>query len=176
MGKDNTHALSLGVRWDAVLNFQSLMSRARPGSRLFEIADKAIDLALRPSRPTNDARFFRRNVWRNAAHTVARTERMHPEISLNDLSVGAATTSLADTLIGPVSPLELVATDDLQSKIALRSEHSSPGIGRLCAERMAAGDSVMEIAEDGSKSLRTVKRVRARVRVIASELLRDRAA
>lgn len=176
MGTNSSQASSLGVRWDAVLGFQSLMARARPGSRIFEIADKAVDLALRPSRIANDARFFRRNVWRNAAHMISRKRSKHSEISLDAPPVAMASGQLSDALVERISPLDLVSTDDLQSKIAMRSELASPGLGRLCTDGMAAGDSVQEIAADGSTSLRTVKRTRARVRAITNEVLKDKAA
>lgn len=181
MGTSATICSNRDVRWNVILTLQKIMSRSMPGSRVFDIADKAIELALSPQRIPENLRYFRRNVWRNAAYSVARSQKSHHLISLDSMTPQAESTNIATQispceLADPFTPEDHFSGMQLESLITVISEQVAPGQGAGCAKGLIAKDTIKEISCDLQVSPRTVKRLLSKVRIISQEILREKAA
>lgn len=140
-------ALPNSAQFLAVEHFQSLRDKHAPGSRQYEIADKAIDLALNHSRADDD--FIERNAYRDARRTVDRRSKKREFLSI-DAASDEAVYQLPDQYFYRIedkaSPESiLLAKEALQQ--ALPPNQGNPGNAERILQGMVDGESARETAQ-----------------------------
>ncbi len=100
-------------RFSAILVLQNKQKKHHQGSFLYEVYDKAIDLALNPQRQVND--FFTRNLFRDAKRTLKRQNEAIP--SFVDLSPDNSIYTEESMAIDSYTALDALIYHDFQASI-----------------------------------------------------------
>jgi len=160
--------------WDAarvgvVRRLQSISRGVTPGTETFEIADRAISLALSAHRRDASSELLFRNVWRNARYVHRRRRRVILDPFTDDSPLGR---KLADgeLAVGFATPEQELVAADLAAHIRLAAS-SHDRYGGQCFDDLIAGETVKETARKLRITPRRVKRIRAHIRDVARRYL-----
>jgi hypothetical protein len=161
--------------WDAarvsvVRRLQSISRGLTPGMETFEIADRAISLALSAHRRDASPELLFRNVWRNARYVHRRRRRrivLDPFTDDSQFGRKLADGELAD---GFATPEQQLIAADLAAHIR-RAVAGHDRYSGLCFDGLIAGETAKETAQRLRITPRRVKRIRAHIRVVARRYL-----
>lgn len=157
------------ARTRALLTLQSLRGRRDPSSIEFDVADRAISLALSSVR--KETPYLVRDCLRNARSTEFRSQRRSRRGGVDFASPAAAEADPAD-FVGDErpDPFELVAWEAAYAQFTAR-------VGRLGrhAERALVGlvenEPVEKTARETGISTRKLKSLRAEIRALSGSVL-----
>jgi len=107
-------------RFSAILALQKKQKKQRQGSYLYEVYDKAIDLALNPQREVND--FFTQNLCRDAKRILKRRSDSAPHlVSLSTVQADHDDVYIKeDIAIESYTALDELVFHDLQAQLNLQ--------------------------------------------------------
>jgi hypothetical protein len=170
-----TSAPGGGIRYAVVRRLQDRLSQAAPGSHNYEVAERAITLALSPRRTADTPEHLERNVRRDAHRILTRARRrtftdpMTPDTPFGR-EVEEGTHSAA--VCPDPSPEELCEAADLQRGIEHRVGAHLGARGLRCLSGLLDGESPDETAAALGTAPRTVDRLRVKVHAIARRFLK----
>jgi hypothetical protein len=168
-----------GLRYAVVQHLQEQLANARPGSHAYEVADRAITLALSPRRNPAVPEYLERNVRRDARRILARSQRrvitdpMTPDTALGREIEAGLHPAAVDRRHNPE---QSCSVSDLQTKLERRVGAHLGTRGLRCLAGLLAGESPRETAAALGSAPRTVDRLRAKVREIARRFLQSQEA
>ncbi|HEX8691414.1 MAG TPA: hypothetical protein VF746_03140 [Longimicrobium sp.] len=167
-----------GVRYAVVTRLQDQLTRKKPGSRAYEILDRAISLTLSSRRAVVSAAYLERNVRRDARRILARARgRTVVDPFTPDTVIGRAVEQgLHPALVENVStPEALAVASSLRRAIEARVVARLGLRGLRCLTGLIDAETPQETADALGVSSRTVDRLRLSVRDIASALVAQEA-
>jgi hypothetical protein len=167
------HLNHLVTRFDAIQSLQLLRSRQAPGSFHYEVVERAIDLVLQPHRRID--RYLVRNVLRDAKRIIRR-QRNYWNYGLASLDAptcnprdDSAEWSDVRALSTSPDPEAIASTRNLVFHIRDRCRHRRAESS--CLDGMLSGETPKETAQRLGFSEIYIKKLRARVRASAAELM-----
>lgn len=143
---------NLPARFKAIEYLQSIRDQKLPGSRDFDITDKAIDLTLNSGRTIDE--YLTRNVLRDARRSYDREARLHHTFSLNnDLNdsnqyLYDEKTQVKDT------PEEFAVANSLFKNISFNKNEKE------VLEGLLRGDSAKETSKNSQISASRIAQIR----------------
>ncbi len=160
-------------RVSVVRRLQAIAAACSPGTEMFEIADRAVDLAMSNSRSEANPALFFRNVWRNARFIVRRKrprelifDSMHEDSPIGSRIANGELRNLA----GPATPEEISIATDLEVRIRFEAGQVD-ALGAECFDGLVAGQTLDETARTLSISTRRVRQARERIRAAARRVI-----
>ena len=137
-------------QFQAIEKFQCLRDKRFPGSREYEIAEKAIDLSLNATRAGDE--YVLRNAYRDARRTIDRSSQKYSFLSIDAANDNSADDQLLDGLtqvaVGGGSPESILIAEEAIQCVLL----SSLG-DRATVERVLQGLVEGEVARETAKAL-----------------------
>ena len=167
-----------GLRYAVVTRLQDQLTRYQPGSRAYDLIDRAISLSLSRRRAAVSAGLLERNVRRDARRILARSRaRLAVEDFTPDSFFGRQVEAgMFPALVETVATPEAFAiAADLRRAIEARVVARLGLRGLRCLFGLIEEETPAETAQALGVSSRTVDRLRARVRDIVSAFMAEEA-
>jgi hypothetical protein len=169
---------SADVRWDVMAPLYDLQRRVTPDSRSAEVVDRALSLCVERSFSTLDPVLLGRSVWQNARFIVDRARNRAEEINQR-LALELGGKRLEDGVVpapglaDAPSPQQVEDVCGVRENIArLRLAVATLGpSASLTLEGMLLEETAAETAAHTGVALRTVHRLRTRIREVARPIL-----
>ncbi|MBD2005422.1 MULTISPECIES: hypothetical protein [Cyanophyceae] len=138
------------------------LQRLAPGTREYEITDRAISLALNSGRQSRSVEFLFHDVLRNAQHSILRTYARRVVFLKNFTAYSAQ----ALDSINEKTPEANCIASEMEDKI--REALAQDGSELInCFDGMLVGESIAETAARCGISRRSVDRARQKIREIS---------
>ncbi|MCC6419629.1 MAG: hypothetical protein IT429_15460 [Gemmataceae bacterium] len=138
------------ARASVIQSLQATASRNNPGSYEYELADRAVELALSPGRVADNPAFLTRNVKRDAARFLQ--NQQDPEVFLSSLEAGLKKKAIGDveppsveSVLPPAKtpePVDELAAAELEDLV--RTAVKGRPIGEDCLDAMLANEQPPE--------------------------------